>query len=330
MSKNLIIGGFGYLGCHLARQLLKQGEEVAVFDIVPPQRTAADIASRIDSFRGELTDWPQVLEVVSKVRPDTVFHLAALLPPVSEEKLHISFRVNVEGTVNVLEAVRLTGTGCMIFTSTMGIYGPPLPEAIDDDYPQRPQNMYGATKVCCEQLGERYNRLHNLNFRAVRFPPVVGPGRTGQTPVPSIFSCFAIEAAARQEPYKLNVAPETTMPYLYTKDAIKALIGLRDASEEKLGQRVYSIHGSTASAAELIQAIKKQVPEAQLDYDPDENVVKIVNGFPHRLDDSPARKDWGWKPSYDIDGLVKDFIAEFRAHPDLYPSGKSPSYLRRG
>lgn len=325
MPKNLLIGGCGYLGCHLARQLLKQGEEVAVFDIVPPPRTAADIAPHIQSFRGELTDWAQLVEVVSKVCPDAVFHLAALLPPVSEEKLHLSFRVNVEGTVNVLEAMRLTGAGCMIFLSTLGVYGPPLPKVVENDYPQHPQNMYGTTKVCGEQLGERYYRIHNLNFRAVRFPPVVGPGRTGATPVASIFSCFAIEAAARLEPYTLYVTPETTMPYLYTKDAIRALIGLRDAPEGKLSQRVYGIHGFTATAAELIQAIKKQVPEAQLDYNPDEKIVKIINGFPHRLDDSPARKDWNWQPSYDLDGLVKDFITEFRTHPELYPSGKSPS-----
>jgi len=320
MAKNLIIGGFGYIGVHLARQLIKQGEEVAVFDIIPAPLSAADITPTIAALRGDMTEWPQVMEAVSRVQPDTIFLLATILPPPSEQNLHLTYRVNVEGTVNVLEAIRLRGEGCVVFPSSIAAYSNIVPEVIANDRIQNPQNMYGTTKVCAELIGERYHRVHNVNFRAVRFPVVIGPGRTLGTPTYSTFSCITIEAAAEKVPYSMYVKPETTMPCVYVKDAVKSLIGLRDTDEKKLSQRTYNIHGFTASAAELVSEIKKELPEAKLDYKPNEQVVKIINGFPLRLDDSLARRDWGWQPGYQVEEMVKDYLNELRSHPEMYLS----------
>ena len=107
------------------------------------------------------------------------------------------------------------------------------------------------------------------------------------------------------------------MPYLYIKDAVRAFLELRDTPDKRLSRRFYGIQGFSAPAAELVKAIKKQIPQAQLDYKPDAQVAKVI-GILHGVDDSMAREDWSWKPGYDIDGLVKDFITEFRAHPELY------------
>lgn len=325
MSGNLIIGGFGFLGCHIVRELLRCGEEVTVFarSTVPP--SAADIAQRVRYIRGDLTNWLQLVEAVLSLRPQTVFHFSAILPPCAEEQLYLTYRVNVQGTLNVLEAVRLAGVSCLVFVSSIAVYKPGVPLVVDDDFPQRPQSMYGTTKVCCERLGEQYNRRYGVNFRALRFPPVIGAGRIGEPR--SSFTFHAIEAAAQLSPYTINVKPETKLPLLYVKDAARALISIRDAPEDNLRQRVYNLHGFSTSAADLVQAIKKHIPGAQLDFSPDEKIVRAINGWPERIDDSAARADWGWHATYDLEGTVSDFIAELRAHPERYaqPSEGMPS-----
>jgi len=313
MPGNLIIGGFGFLGGGVARELLGRGEEVTVFDcsVAPPR--AADIARCVRHIRGDLNNWSQLEEAVLNLRPQTIFHLSAMLPPYSEEHLYPAYRLNVQGTIDVLEAVRLVGVSCLVFVSSIAVYEPGAPPVVDDSFPQRPRTMYGATKVCGERLGEQYNRTYGVNFRALRFPPVMGAWRTGEAP--SSFTCRAIEAAVQRSPYTLNVKPETELAALYIKDAARALVGIRDAREDSLTRRVYNVHGFSASAANLVQAIRKHVPGAQLGFQPDENIVRVINGWPRRMDDRAARADWGWQASYDLEKTVADLIAELRAWP---------------
>lgn len=316
MSENLLIGGFGFLGCQVARELLEHGEKVTVFDFSTAPPGAADIAQRVRYIRGDLTNWPQLAETVLSLHPQRVFHLAAMLPPYSEEQLYQAYRVNVGGMINVLEAVRLVGVSCLAFVSSLAVYEPGVPPVVDDDFPQRPRSMYGTTKVCCERLGEQYNRRYGVNFRALRLPPVMGAGRTGKAQ--SSFTCYAIEAAAQLLPYTMNVKPETELAGVYVKDVARALVNICHAPEGNLRRRVYNIYGFPISAANLVRAITKHIPGAQLDFNPDEEVVRVINGWPRRMDDSAARADWGWHASYDLEGTVADFIAELRTHPERY------------
>jgi len=239
-----------------------------------------------------------------------------MLPPHSEDQLYLAYRANVLGMLNVLEAVRLAGVSCLVFISSLAVYAPGTPMA-DDDFRQRPRSMYGTTKVCCERLGEQYNRRYGVNFRALRLPPVLGAGRAGEAPSLAI-TCRAIEAAVRLSPYTVNVKPETELAALYVKDAARALVGIRDASEDSLRQRVYNVQSFSTSAGDLVRAINKHIPEAQLDFSPDEKIVNFMNNLPQRLDDSAAHADWGWHASYDLEGAVADFIAELRTHPERY------------
>ena len=220
------------------------------------------------------------------------------------------------GMINVQEAVRLVGVSCLVFVSSLAVYEPGVPPGVDDDFPQRPRSMYGTTKVCCERLGEQYNRRYGVNFRALRLPPVMGAGRTGKAQ--SSFTCYAIEAAAQLLPYTMNVKPETELAGVYVKDVARALVNICHAPEDNLRRRVYNIYGFPISAANLVRAITKHIPGAQLDFNPDEEVVRVINGWPRRMEDSAARADWGWHASYDLEGTVADFIAELRTHPERY------------
>ncbi len=316
MSCNLITGGFGFIGCYLARHLVGEGENIIIFDVATGSRLVDSIRGQFKAVRGDLTNWAQIFEVIKTNRVNTIYHLGSLLRPESEENLWLAYQVNVTGTVNILEAARILEVANVIYVSSSGSYGSYTQATINEDMPQRPETMYGVTKVCSERLGEQYQRKHGVNFRAVRFPPVIGPGRTaGQ---PSFFTCQMIEESALGRPYSVNVAPETSTPALYVKDAVRCLIGLKQASETQLKRRVYNIHGFSSSAKELAEAILRYIPQAKIDFKPEQAVVDSLKKAPKRLDDTRAKEEWGWEAHYDLHGAVGDFITEIKANPTIF------------
>ena len=315
MARNLITGGLGFLGSYLAQQLVEKGEEVVVFDLAASSKFIEGIKNKLEFAQGDLTDEAQVLAAVRDNDIDHIYHLTALMPPVSEQDLSTTFKVNVQGTIHVLEAMRSLKVSSLIFVSTLATYGLGVPPLTNEDVPQQPRNMYGTTKVCCERLGEQYHRKYGVNFRGVRFPPILGARR--QDSAHSAFSYRAIKEPVLGRPYTIYVEKETRMPLLYIKDAVGSLISLKEASEERLKRRIYNIRGFSLQAGELAQEVKKHIPQAQLDFKPDPAMLDMIGNWP-TLDDARARDEWGWQPKYELPESVEDFIAEVRANPSAY------------
>jgi len=315
LSRNLITGGLGFLGSYLAQQLVARGEEVVVFDLATSSKFIEGIRDKLKLVQGDLTDESQVLAAIRDNGIDHIYHLTALMPPVSEQDLPITFKVNVQGTIHMLEAVRSLRVSSLIFVSTIATYGLGIPPLTNEDVPQQPRNMYGTTKVCCERLGEQYHRKYGVNFRGVRFPPILGARRKDSAH--SAFSYQAIKESVLGRPYTIYVEKETRMPLLYIKDAIGSLISLKEADEKRLKRRIYNIRGFSLQAGELVQEIQKLIPQAQLDFKPDSAMLDMIGNWP-TLDDTRAREEWGWRPEYGLSESVQDFIAEVRANPAAY------------
>jgi nucleoside-diphosphate-sugar epimerase len=315
LSKNLITGGLGFLGSYLARQLVDKGEEVVIFDLAKGSKLIEDIKDKVKVVRGDLTDGTRVLVAMRNNDIDCIYHLAALVPPNSEQNLAATFELNVQGTIHVLETARLLKVGSVIFVSTLATYGLGVPHLTNEDVPQQPRNMYGITKVCCERLGEQYHLKYGVNFRGVRFPPVLGGGRRDSAH--SAFSYLAIKESVRGRPYTIYVEKETRMPTIYIKDAVRSLVSLREANEGRLKRRIYNICGFSFQAGELANEVQKRIPEAQLDFRPDATMLDMISNWP-ALDDARARDEWGWWPKYGLSEAVEDFIAEIRANPSAY------------
>jgi len=315
LSRNLITGGLGFLGSCLARQLVEKSEEVVVFDLAMGSKLIESIKDKLKFVRGDLTDETQVLAAVRDNDIDCIYHLAALVPPVSEQNLPTTFKVNVQGTIHVLEAARLLKVGSVILVSTLATYGLDVPHLTNEDVSQEPRNMYGTTKVCCERVGEQYHRKYGVNFRGVRFPPILGAGRKDSAH--SAFSYLAIRESVLGRPYTIYVDKETRMPLIYIKDAVGSLISLKEANEGSLKRRIYNIHGFYLQAGELAQEVQKRIPQAQLDFSPDPTMLDVISNWP-TLDDTRARDEWGWRPKYELADSVEDFIAEVRANPSAY------------
>jgi nucleoside-diphosphate-sugar epimerase len=316
MARSLITGGFGFIGYHLTNLLLEQGEEVTIFDIAGTSKLFRNMMDRVKVIRGDIGNWSHVLDAVRTSKPDCIYHAGAMLPPGSEQNPQGAFAVNVNGTYNVFEAARMFEVESVMFISTLATYGRDVPSVVPNDAAQHPVNMYGVTKVCCERLGEYYQKRFGMNFRGVRLTPILGMGRVDSAQ--SAYLYKSVQEAAMGRPYSIYVEPNTAIAVLYVKDAAWGLYDLRRAPEGSLSTRVYNLYGMTVVGQELADAIKSAVPGARVDFKPDETQIQLVKNLPERLDDALARKDWGWSPRFSLQEAVKDFVNDIKANADLY------------
>lgn len=302
----LITGGCGNLGCRLVIPLVQRGDRVALFDLQRRPHSPSPELEQAHFIPGDLSAAPDVFEAVKSFQPESIFHLGALLSASAEEQPDTAWRVNMDGTRHVLEAARRLGVRRVLFSSTVATYGSGLPAPLPEDAPQWPTSLYGATKVAGERLGVYYHHRFGLDFRGVRLPAVVAPrGAAGGA---SAFCSAAFEQCARHGCYEFYLKPTTRAPMLYITDAVRGLLGLHDAPAEKLTRRVYNLGGIGPSAEELAAAIRLRMPHAKLTYNPDPVRTAIVESWPHRIVDSSARADWGWKATYDLDRMADEIL----------------------
>ncbi len=312
----LITGGLGFIGTYLARALLEKGEEVILFDVVTHSPLINDIRDKLKIVQGDLASWADVLHAVRDHRIDGIYHTGALLSASAEAKPITAYHVNAGGTFNVLEAARLFKIQRVIYLSTIASYGLGIPDIVNEDTIQMPISMYGVTKVFSERLGEYYNRKFGVDFRAVRLPAVIGPGRGGGGA--SAYSTLMISEAALGRPYEVFVEQDVRMPLLYIKDGVDCLIRLYEANNEKLKRRVYCIAGFSPTAKEIYDAVKNVLPKADIRFRPDKELTEIVRSWPKELDESRAKEEWGWKTQFLLKESVSHFIKEVQAHPEIY------------
>lgn len=312
----LITGGLGFVGSHLARELVSRGDQVVLFDVVPRSRLIDDIKDRVSIVQGDLANWSQVLDAVKKYQVDCIYHTGALLSASAEEAPLAAYMANANGTFHVLEASRFFNVKTVVFLSTIATFGPGLGETVGDDDTQRPTTMYGVTKVFGERLGEYYHSKFGVNFRGLRLPSVIGPGRGGGGA--SAYSSLIVQEPAAGRRYEVFVDEGARIPLLYIKDAVRALVALAGVEETRLKRRVYNIQGFSPSASELADAVRGHLPGTDIEFRPEPEMVRIAHSWPRVLDDSSARRDWGWDTQYQLDRAVKDFIAEFKKGKHLY------------
>jgi nucleoside-diphosphate-sugar epimerase len=315
VSRSLITGGTGLVGVYLARQLLADGEEVVLFARRPAlPRRAADLAGRVELAGGDVGELVQVLETVRRYRVDCIYHSAAVLSAACEASAASGFRTNVGGTLNVLEAARLLGVAHVVFVGSGTTYGlTNVPRRVTDDTPQRPENMYGTTKLCAELLGLQYHRQYEVNFRGARYAMIVGPGRR----ITHHFGDWSgiVERPAQGLAYTVHSDPESQCAYIYVKDVVRALVDLKRADPSRLRRRMYNVHGFTATLDEVAVAVRRNLPAAQIAFERDHSeTMRIANrSLAYAMDSSAAAEDFGYATHYTLDAMVADFIAEVQA-----------------
>lgn len=312
----LITGGTGFIGAGIARKMVEQGREVVLFEAYPNLNIIEDIKDEVKLVRGDVSNWAEVLDTVKSYKIKEIYHTAALLSDNAEKFPHKAYQVNATGTWHVLEAARLFEVGKVIFTSTVGTYGDHVSTPVTNHAPQFPRIMYGATKVAGERLGEYYFYRFGVNFRGIRFPSVIGPGR-GSGGV-SAYTTLAIQMPAQGRAFDIYVSPESSLPVLYIDDAARALLMLSEAPEENLTSRMYNLKGIACTAQEIVDQVTKFIPDAGLRFVPDEKITEMVDRLPALMDESLAKKDWGWEESFELASLIKTFIEGVQKYPQRY------------
>ncbi len=294
----LVTGSGGQIGRSLVPALLARGYEVLATDIIDldyPTPTARLDVTNTSALRTLLQEW----------KPAQVYHLAAFLSAKSEIEPHRGWELNFNATWRLFEACVETGVKQVFWASSIAAFGPHTPRDATPQYPHMdPIGLYGIAKLAVERLGEYFFHKHSLDVRSIRFPGVVGPGHLPQGGTTD-FAVHMFYAALKEKHYRCYLLPETTLPMLYIDDAVRAILMLMDAPAERLTVRsAYNLHGMSFSPADLEAEIRKVVPEFRCTYEPDFR-QKLAESWPRSIDDSYARRDWGWQPAYDLAALAQ-------------------------
>jgi len=316
--KILLTGAGGQIGHDLIGALSAAGHTVTSTDLAPrpPSHAHAGGASwqRLDVTDAAATD-----AMFDKVKPDLVFHLAAILSARGEKDPKLAYDVNQTGTWNVLEACRKAGVGRLLFTSSIAVFGPPpsgpLPDPTPDDVALHPTTMYGVTKVAGELLCAYYTKKFNVDCRGVRFPGLISAAMPGGGS--SDYALFMYVDAVRKGGYEAFARSDTRIPLMYMPDGVRALLELAMADRERLTRSIYNIAAFSPRADEIAASVQRVIPEAKFSYSPDPRRQAILDSWPKALDDSAARRDWGWKPKYDLDAMTDDLVPRVRRMLEL-------------
>jgi len=221
----------------------------------------------------------------------------------------------MDGTFGLFEAALRHGRPTVLFASSVAAFGGRLPAVLTDDTPQWPVTLYGVTKMAAERLGCYYHEKHGLDFRCVRLPITVS--RHAPAGAASAIASHAFLAAARDGRFTFTARPETPLALIYVRDVLRGFASLLAAPAAGLSQRVYNIAGMTTTPEEIAAAIRRRLPDAVLDFEPDDAVDRVLASWPGAIDDSTARRDWHWRPEWDLERMADDFLAIVTANAEV-------------
>lgn len=323
----LITGANGEMGHGLIKKLSEDDSvRIIAIDVVTLDPSISQRCMR--SIQGDILDGMLLGRLVAEYEIRTIFHLASILSTRAEYNPETAHKVNVEGTLNLLrlavEQSQWQGKSVkFLYPSSIAAYGLPDPSmkmnipAVSEEKYLQPITMYGINKLYAEHLGRYYQFyyrqlatdriVHTIDFRAIRFPGLISADTT-PTGGTSDYAPEMIHYAAQGQPYHCFVSEETVLPFMVMPDAIKALLTLETAPTGSLSQLVYNVTSFKMPAIEIAAAVKKAFPNAEIDFKPHPIRQNIVNSWPADLDDSAARRDWGWQPDFDRDESFYNYL----------------------
>jgi UDP-glucose 4-epimerase len=299
----VLITGAGLIGTHTARELVERGDEVTLFDIAPRPDYIRRVAGRdLPVIRGDICDVAALVDACQRARPECVIHLAASVGEANINNVYAGFQVNLVATINVAEAVRLTGVPKLVHASTQALYlGEDPRELLYEDSPLDSRGrVYNASKLACEHVLKTYAAKHKFELALLRFAGVYGYYSVAGGPGVPVQA--AVWDAMAGKPVELNVYQ--SVDFIYVKDLAQGIALVVHTSP--LRHQVYNLGSGTLTTVEDIeQALEGLFPGIRM------RRGKLTPARP-RMDIARARSDLGFNPEYKLEAGLRDYIAELK------------------
>ena len=307
----MVTGGTGFIGNRIVRKLVERGLDVVCFDLAPPRPNLDPYLDRIKFYRGDITQMPHLLEAINTHGVDRIIHMAALLPPDTEDRPHFGMLINIQGTNNVFEAARWAGINRVVYASSIAAFG--VQETfgdrpVNEDDLTAPINVYGMTKAANDFAAQKYTSLYGLDLRGVRICTVFGHGRvTGMT---GIIGGLLMSYPAVGRSISMPFHQDEPSPMIHAEDA--AEIFVRVALAGALNHTVYISGGHLATIKDMADLVKSFIPDAQISTG-DQAVPHIF-----RVDNSRMLADVGYELA-PLEVRVLEHINDARQEAGLAP-----------
>lgn len=318
MKKILIAGALGQIGGELTMKLRELYGDANV--VATNRREKEGFKEVMASGPFEIVDikdpW-QIADAVKQYKIDTIINLAAILSAAGEKNPDEAWHVNMGGLYNVLEVAR--EKHCAVFTpSSIAVFGPSTPK---DQTPQntiqRPNTIYGVTKVSGELLSDYYYMKYSVDTRGVRLPGLIsyqalpGGGTTD-------YAVHIFYEALKHRSYTCYIREGTYMDMMYMPDALDAIINLAEADPARFKHRnAFNVSAMSFTPEDLCAEIQKYIPDFEMDYAVDPDKQAIADSWPNSMDDSTAREEWGWWPKYDLPSMTLDMLDKLSEKLDI-------------
>jgi nucleoside-diphosphate-sugar epimerase len=308
IKKILVTGAVGQIGSELTMALRKRYENENVIACGRKTKPSETLRNSGPFEFIDITKRETVEKVVKEYDIDTIYNMAAILSAVGEERPLLCWNVNINGLYNILEIAHEHKMSRVFVPSSIAVFGPETPRK---NTPQetvlKPKTMYGVTKVAGELLGDYYFKKFGIDVRGIRYPGII----SSETLPGGGTTDYAVEIfyeAIKNKKYTCFVKKDTVLPMVYMPDCIKATIDLMERDVSKLKHHCdFNIASMSFSAGELADEIKKHIPEFKCEFKPDFRQA-IADSWPQSINDTTAREEWGWKPSYSLQSMTKDML----------------------
>lgn len=302
----LVIGANGQIGSELVEELrrIHGNNNVIATDIKP---ATSELLHNGPFEQVDVLDFPKVNDIIRKHNVRQVYLLAALLSATAEQKIKSAWKLNMEGLLGLLDIARDEKLK-LFWPSSIAVFGPTTP---GENTPQHtitePSTVYGISKLAGERWCEYYFQKYGVDVRSLRYPGLIGyktePG--GGT---TDYAVHIFHEALKNKKYECFLSENTSLPMMYMHDGLKATIGLMNADADKIKIRSsYNVAAMSFTPAELASEIKKHIPDFKISYKPDIR-QQYADSWPQSIDDSTARKDWGWKHDFDLKKMTEDML----------------------
>ena len=319
MSAILVTGGLGVIGSWVTRQLVEQGIKVVTYSRHLDTSLVKDIVDKVDCVVGDVLDLPGIIHAIKQYGIERIIHLAAVMSGLLETNPFMTYRTNVDGTMNVLEAARLMDIKRVVYTSSVAVYDQargeyahPTYKPVNEDYPKAPASVYGATKLFGEHMCLSYNRIYGLDVVTLRFASVFGPGKQARHGALAVHSKI-IESAMLKKPFKLPQGGDEKWDMIYTRDVANGIVLACFA--QNLEHRIFQIGtGKGETLKHLAEILDKFLGRVPLEVGSGLNPRGTENDkYSYRVFNiERACKELGYSPQYDLEAATKDYIETLR------------------